>query len=107
MSLESVLQERISNLRKSTQDLEDSGRIKVNLQLYDEIKENLEFLMDIQQESKEDTDQEVQVELTLSVPQSTDIDLVKEKLKDLITLSGDVSVMEMSVKEEAKIYGNI
>jgi hypothetical protein len=107
MGLERILQRRISNLRKSIKDLEDGGTIGGRIYLYNEMKENLELFINLQQESKEDTDQEVQVELTLSVPQSIDVDLVKDKLKDLITLSGDISIMEMTVKEEAEIYGNI
>ena len=103
MSLEQVVQNRISNMKNSMKALKSNLSVEQN---YGIMEDYLGFLEGLLEESRETTDQQVDVKLTLSVPINMDIILLQEKLKSLVELSGEVTVMSIEGKEEAKIYSN-
>ena len=103
MSLEQVVQNRISNMKNSLKVLKSNPSLEQNHGI---MEDYLDFLEGLLEESRETTDQQVDVKLTLSVPINMDIILLQEKLKSLVELSGEVTVMSIEGKEEAKIYSN-
>jgi len=103
MSLEQVVQNRISNMKNSMKALKSNPSVEQN---YGIMEDYLGFLEGLLEESRETTEQQVDVKLTLSVPINMDITLLQEKLKSLVELSGEVTVMSIEGKEESKIYGN-
>lgn len=107
MSLERVLQRRINNLKLSLKQMEDEKTIEGNLQLYGKIADSLDDMLEMEKEAKiEDTDQEVEVKLTLSVPINMDTVILRHKIETLVELIEEITVMEIEVKEEAEIYEN-
>ena len=103
MSLEQVVQNRISNMKGSMKALKRNPSLEQN---YGIMEDYIGFLEGILEEGRETTDQQVDVKLTLSVPINMDITLLQEKLKSLVELSGDITVMSIKVKEESKIYSD-
>lgn len=104
MSLESRIKSRIEMNRKRMAAL--SGNV-LREQEVGMIEEETMLLERLLNESKEpEMEQEVQINLTLSVDADIDRSIIVDKITSLVELSGDMTVMDIQLKEEAEIYSN-
>jgi hypothetical protein len=51
-------------------------------------------------------EQEVRVQMTLSVNATIDKPTLESRIRALIDLNGEMALMEIKIQEEAEIYGN-